>query len=1170
MIVLERRVLLQLGFLATVLVNVRSSTDESTDANASCEFGRTLRKQVNAEPLNGTCLRDIVARLSGEFRSITDAELGLKPFQKMLDEMEFANVSSSLNMRLSLLVDKLNNKLLSYAKLLRQSYSIVEPILARSEDHFEHTGFASRLDLTSNGLADFCSRVAQELALHLRNQEWKNLHLLPFMYPVTVCGPSSAGHNIGPLLLSQYCPKKNVLLLLEHGMFMSEGDITLGQITAETIIDMLSHTDYVNVIGLSVNTTTHCKDGLLKATDVNKFQLARYIHSLTRIETNDTIDFDFNKLLQHVKGEVVFIHLTNTLKLTSHLKKIRSMISTGKISGYVKTILILSDQESHSNSKEHSDSVLTLPTQNILGFEVSKLFSDLKCSEEHKKDYYLSDPYFDLYSKTMTLSVGHITNKALISLDVKLRNFLDDITYFNAGMHTYAVLFDNKGIVWIHKDFPRMESMLDQPLKVNLHHMENIGSETVKTMIEEYEGVMNVKTQLGEQKLYRWKHLTYMDLIVCLVSATNESVLPVAKLVPTLSMNILHHRLDLLMHSIADKSILCTYHNKLLSLSTGVVYLSPWCFQSPIEQLKLLETGTAVTMQSYMAYLKDLTGLLANPGLHQSVRPDVAMLTQMLGYFKGRHIESALNKFIIRRYIVGVVSGVLEIYPGIMLDSGFDPKRRMWYGRALEHSGKLVFTPPYLGAGGSGYVVTLSHTVHRNLESTTKDDAIAVVSMDVALGFISRLLKEMFPFCNTSTVKCFLMDDKGYLVSHPALLEPMGKIEQQHLTHKELLVANDILNHELFVKKKACINYLDGTVQRYYQFNTSLDEVLTNIVHGEHCVKYQVAAVPGTNVFLGVVNVTCNLLRAFCPCSTMDRSCLNCKRMEQTECECPCECALYYSNCAEYAINEMNLEPCLVPYEQGGNSQISWIQSTSLKTCPSIDCKIFKLESECLGIVGCQWCHIDNDGETPLQAPFCSDMSICFRGILGFYMPLSDGTYNSQSTEEIAVHEWPSVGPVAGGILAFLLILGLMLFCYKLRSVQSGVEHQCLHIHTSPDMLRMTHLEGDVEPMELEQSKNNLDSLIRDGIAPISPYRVSTNYRKPTGGDSDHGYSTMTPHDDSEQQTFAEPLLVVGSNTEPDLRRQSTCVPSPTTNLGSPYHVLAPVTVHCNMEANFC
>jgi len=168
--------------------------------------------------------------------------------------------------------------------------------------------------------------------------------------------------------------------------------------------------------------------------------------------------------------------------------------------------------------------------------------------------------------------------------------------------------------------------------------------------------------------------------------------------------------------------------------------------------------------------------------------------------------------------------------------------------------------------------------------------------------------------------------------------------------------------------------------------------------------------------------------------------------------------------------------------------------------------------------------------------------------------------------------DWPSVGPVAGGILALVLILGIILFCYRLRSVQSGVEHQCLHLHTSPDTLRMTHIEGDPEPMELDQTKNNLDCLVRDKVAPISPYRVSTNYRRPPGGDSDHGYSTMTPHDDSEQQTFAsEPLLVVGNNVEPDLNRPSNIgVLSPTTYLGSPHHVLAPVTVHRDMETNYC
>lgn len=214
----------------------------------------------------------------------------------------------------------------------------------------------------------------------------------------------------------------------------------------------------------------------------------------------------------------------------------------------------------------------------------------------------------------------------------------------------------------------------------------------------------------------------------------------------------------------------------------------------------------------------------------------------------------------------------MEVYPGIVLDSGLDPKRRAWYRRAFEHPGKIVFTTPYLDAGGAGYVVTMSHTVYEGRSAalhSNNDPVLAVLSMDITLGYFSRLLRNMFPFCNESTVKCFLMDDKGYLIFHPSMLKPNGKIDQQHLTHKELLVANDILNHDLFVKKKVCANYLDGTIQRYYQFNTSLEDVLTNIVHGEHCVKYQVAAVPNTNAFLGVVNVTCDVLRAFCPCSTV-------------------------------------------------------------------------------------------------------------------------------------------------------------------------------------------------------------------------------------------------------------------------------------------------------------
>ncbi|XP_025996814.1 VWFA and cache domain-containing protein 1 isoform X3 [Solenopsis invicta] len=1023
--------------LVLMLVNLCVAANDGVADTAKCQFGKPMRKQVPAEALNGMCLRDIVMHLSKILRSTADEELGASSFQEMIDKVEFVNVFSNLNAKLRALVDNFNNKLMSYIDIFKQIDKIIHRILERNSLPNIYSSHIVDYDMEVNRVSDICTNIMKELTTQIKGQEWKNIHILPINEPDTVCGPPTLAHNIGSLLLSQYCPEKNVILLLEHGSFMSESELVLIQITAKTIIDMLSETDNVTIVGLSNTIPLLCKDGLLKATDINKFQLIRYIDSLTRTDSDEATRIDFRKLTQNLTGEVLIMHLTNKLQNTLNVQKIFEMISR-KSKAYLKTIVTTDQQPSTVTKKLNNDSIVIFPMQNVLGYEIGKLFSCLQCPSHHKKDFFVSDPYIEPYSKTMMISIGRVTQTALLFLDIKLRDFLDNITYFNVGPNIYAIFFDTKGVVWMHKNFPRIETIVEQPLKVHLQDIENIDSQTVMKMINEIEGIMDVKTKLGEQKQYRWKHLIYNDLIICLVSITEEGMLPVMKIVPPLPANILHHRLDLMLQTVVDKDILCVYRNKIVTLSTGVIYLSPWCFQSPMEQLKLLETGSAVNVQSYMAYIKDVTGLLANPGLHPSVKPDVAMLAQVLEHFKKQHIESSLNKFIIRRYIVSTVSGVLEIFPGMVLDSGFDPKRRMWYGKALEQSDKIILTPPYLDAGGSGYVVTLSQTVKYSVGiNGSSNYAIAVLSMDVTMGYIMRLLLEMFPFCRDATIKCFLMDDKGYLVSHPKLLEATGKIEQQHLTHKELLVANDILNHGLFVKKKLCASHLDGTVQRYYQFNTSLDEVLTNIAHGEHCVRYQVAVIPGTNVFLGVVNMTiqCNLLRAFCPCSTMDHSCLNCKSMEQTGCECPCECSLYSSSCTQQNID--NLNPCSPVYEQGSGLQTLWIDSMNLKSCPSTNCKSYTTERDCLGVADCQWCYVDTDGDSPLQQPFCSDMSVCFKGVFGSLIPYSDGTYNLQSTDEITVREWPSVGPVAGGILALFLILGVVLFCYRLRSVHS-------------------------------------------------------------------------------------------------------------------------------------
>lgn len=104
------------------------------------------------------------------------------------------------------------------------------------------------------------------------------------------------------------------------------------------------------------------------------------------------------------------------------------------------------------------------------------------------------------------------------------------------------------------------------------------------------------------------------------------------------------------------------------------------------------------------------------------------------------------------------------LYPGVLLDSDLDPKRRSWYVTALQNPGRIVLSPPYLDAGGAGFVVSLSQVVHEGrfvgLHSNS-DPVVAVMSMDVTLGYIQKMLHELFPLCGEGNVKCFLMDDKG-------------------------------------------------------------------------------------------------------------------------------------------------------------------------------------------------------------------------------------------------------------------------------------------------------------------------------------------------------------------------------------------------------------------------
>lgn len=253
------------------------------------------------------------------------------------------------------------------------------------------------------------------------------------------------------------------------------------------------------------------------------------------------------------------------------------------------------------------------------------------------------------------------------------------------------------------------------------------------------------------------------------------------------------------------------------------MYLSSAAFLSPFSHLKINREGDAEvniqTIRAIMSYIRDITENIINPGLRDDIKNDVLVTLRVMNYLKRMHMNAeSMKKYIIRRY-VSTVNGVLQVYPGCLLDSEFEPTRRPWFLRAMEYPGRLVITEPYLDAGGAGYVVSVSYTIFQGRpDISERQTPMAVIALDFTQGFFYKLLLDASHLCSNNNIKCFLMDDRGYLVAHPNIVLPAinnnNRLLSEHLTAKESQVASDVLNHEHFVRKRLCNNYINRTVQR--------------------------------------------------------------------------------------------------------------------------------------------------------------------------------------------------------------------------------------------------------------------------------------------------------------------------------------------------------------------
>jgi hypothetical protein len=582
----------------------------------------------------------------------------------------------------------------------------------------------------------------------------------------------------------------------------------------------------------------------------------------------------------------------------------------------------------------------------------------------------LHPPFFDdEYSNDFVVSLSKACDqRGVFGIDLFLNYLIEDVLYSDQYNYSYKFLVDLKtGNALAHSVFYPRPITLKQSF--NLVHIKTL--EKDKGFDDGVWFKMKNQTKGSiklDSYLYTWNQVSDL-MIVCIVTKLSDRKPNVLNRIKSpfdqskhLS-ELLYHRIDLLS---SHNSIgTCQYYKQIATFDAITLHLSSKSFISPYAHMNNIESDdTSVhTIQNFMAYLRDTRNLFANPGLIEGIRQEVSGIYQIMEFLKKKHLDLDMRKngkYIIRRY-ASSMNGVLQVFPGCMLDGDFEASRRPWFVKAMEAKGRIAVTEPYLDAAGAGYIVSVSYAVYEKRYGSNQNrtyQPVAVISVDFTRGFFYKILLDSIAICADNGIKCFLMDDKGYLIAHKNILETKGEHFRQpeHITHKESHVANDILMQRKIVEKIACNNFINGTSQRFYQFNTSITEVITNYANVEK-TKYQLTSLKGTNLFVGIINSSSETSGAFCPCSTIDFRCLNCFRMEQNECECPCECRIDNDEgCGvENKAYNTSLNPMCPQQIEYIFSYTQPVVKDNIESCNLFNCDMFAEKEDCLGVIGCIW-----------------------------------------------------------------------------------------------------------------------------------------------------------------------------------------------------------------------
>lgn len=858
------------------------------------------------------------------------------------------------------------------------------------------------------------------------------------------------------------------------------------------------------------------------ATESNKLLLKDYLSSIKQT-TLSMLPLDIGKHLTRILNKaahpidklIIFLSDTKVLKNEMWIKIVPTSYSNigvfkfavGVIDSneifYNSSFSVLHLEKWHNHSNNHSVMRILNNREIILG-QIASVFISLLPATFRQDEMILLEPMWEATERDFVVSLVIPQNEGILGLDMYWSDLAEDFIYFNSlDEEQRAFVIDNAGRVVMHSHFPRPDRAGGDKIKfppLELIENRTFIEELKDRLLGEVEGAVSY-----EDVECRWRRAgAWYVVCVCGRPEPTPPAVSAADWPPA----------PALLLPGATPAPRCQ-HFRRAATRAPALHLPPSAFRAPRAALR--RSAEPAYRRDLLAYLRGAAaGLLASPGLRAGVRHAAHRAAAAAA-----RLPTAMRS--VRRR-VWAWGGALAVAPGAAPPPDYEPPRREWVRAATQRPHRLQLSAPTLDPAGAGYVLTAS---------VARGGLVA--ALDVPAALLARLVEDAMPECAGPALRCFVVNTRGYLAWHGAA-PAAGPPERHHLAHREPALAVELLAREGPLGKRACRDAADGAVQRHYE--------LTGGATGNgDCPRYALAPLPDVDAYLGVVNATSGGNRdAFCPCSTHDRLCLNCNRMERTECECPCECAA-----DECESGSVALPLCPAPSELADHEAHYFPEEAeALEPCQRFECESRGESADCAGSVGCAWCERSRDGVTLLRAPHCTELEECWGGAAGAATP-----YGRAAVPPDGEAGGGALGPAAGALVLAALVLAVALYCYRAGAAPPGRETD------TPAPPPAAWLDVD-EGADVAEGGAGEEALGRarllgggggGGALVVAARRAG----------SDHGYSTMTPHEDSE---------AAGPPASDDTRSEGSVAP-PAAGVGTmlPRRLLAPVTVHRHMEA---